>query len=97
MDGLIIISILVLGGFVMAAVRNKDEGTGKMSDQPVSIDNIRRGVQNGWYTADLIRVAGKPAIRLSGYTARDDQYIDVYPISEEDWQTLKAEGYSVDV
>lgn len=94
MDGLVVISILVLGGLLMAAAKTK--GTGAMSDNSVTLANIRRGVANGWHTAQLTRVNGQPAIRLSGTTTNDEQFVDVYPISENDWQTLKKDGYAVD-
>lgn len=94
MDGLVIISILVLGGFLMAATRNRDESVYGMEDDPVSIENIRRGVANGWYTCTLTRVNGIPAVRLSGRTADGKTYTDVFAVTEEDWQTLKKEGYA---
>lgn len=96
MDGLIIISILVLGGFVMA-VMNKKEDVAGMQDKFVTIDNIRRGVQEGWYKAILLRVNGQPAVYLYGRDISGNQTGDTYPISEADWQTLRAEGYSTDV
>ena len=92
MDGLVIISILVLGGFLMAASRNRS--VDGMEDDPVSIENIRRGVANGWYTCVLTRVNGIPAVRLSGRTADGNTYTDVFAVTEEDWQTLKKEGYA---
>ena len=94
MDGLVIISILVLGGFLMATTRNRDESVYGMEDDPVSIENIRRGVANGWYTCVLTRVNGIPAVRLSGRTADGKTYTDVFAVTEEDWQTLKKEGYA---
>ena len=94
MDGLIIISILLLGGLAIAAAKkNSVDG---MSDKPVSINNIRMGVERGWYTATLCIVQGIPAIRLTGKDASGKTYSDVYPISEQDWETLKAEGYNVE-
>ena len=95
MDGLIVIGILLLGGIAMAAAKKKNaNGTGLITDQPVTIDNIRKGVERGWYNALLCRVDGQPAIYLYGIDANGNNYGDTYPISEADWQTLKAEGYS---
>lgn len=65
-----------------------------LEDDPVSIDNIRMGVQRGWYTCVLTRVNGIPAVRLSGRTADGKTYTDVFAVTEEDWQTLKKEGYA---
>ena len=78
----------------MAAAKKHDSVDG-MEDTPVSIDNIRKGVANGWYTAVLTTVDGAPAVRLSGKTATGKDFTDVYPILPEDWQTLKNEGYQV--
>ena len=94
MNELVLIGILVLGGLLIKAATNKVIGA--MTDTPVSLDNIRRGVANGWYTAQLTRINGAPAIRLSGTRTDDTQFVGVYPISEADWQTLKKEGYAVD-
>ena len=92
MDGIVIIGLLLLGG---ALIARSAKATSGMQDTPVSIDNIRRGVKEGWYICVLTRVDGKPAVRLSG-TATDGTYTTgVYPISENDWQTLKNEGYYV--
>lgn len=91
MNELILIGILVLGGIAMAAAKNK--GASGMSDKPVSIENIRRGVSQGWYTAKLTYKNGRPAIFLSGRTADGKVFSDVYPIAQADWDALKAEGY----
>ena len=79
----------------VAFIRSATRGTSGMNDTPVSIDNIRRGVANGWYKATLTRVNGKPAVRLYGKDTAGNDYGDVFPISEHDWQTLKAERYDV--
>ena len=92
MNELILIGILVLGGIAMAAAKNK--GANGMSDKPVSIDNIRRGVSQGWYTAQLTHADGRTAIILSGRTADGKLFSGMYPISQADWDTLKAEGYA---
>lgn len=92
MNELILIGILLLGGIAMAAAKNK--GASGMSDKPVSIENIRRGVAQGWYTAKLTHVSGQPAIILSGRTADGKVFSDVYPIAQSDWDALKAEGYA---
>lgn len=95
MDGLIVLGILLLGGFVISAMKSKDDVAG-MQDRFVTIDNIRRGVKEGWYKATLLRVNGQPAVYLYGRDTNGKQTGDTYPISEADWQTLKAEGYSVE-
>ena len=91
MNELILIGILVLGGI---AISKAAKGASGMSDKQVSIENIRRGVAQGWYTAQLTHVSGKPAIILSGRTADGKVFSDVYPIAQADWDALKAEGYA---
>lgn len=90
MDGIIIFGLLLLGG---ALIARSAKATAGMDDTPVSIDNIRKGVARGWYSCVLTRVDGKPAVRLIGTTTDGEATADVYPITENDWQTLKAEGY----
>ena len=89
--------LLIIGGIVLAVafMRSATHGMSGMNDKPVFLDSIRMGVARGWYAATLTRVDGKPAIRLFGKDANGDDYGDVFPISEHDWQTLKNEGYSV--
>lgn len=96
MDALILISALLLGGFAMATL-TKPRTTDGMEDTPVSIDNIRRGVAEGWYTCTLVVVDGIPAVHLTGKTANGKPYSDIYPITQADWNTLKAEGYKVEL
>ena len=93
MDGIVIIGLLLLGG---ALIARSAKATAGMDDTPVSLDNIRKGVARGWYTCTLTRVDGQPAVRLSGTTTDGEETSDVYPITEDDWQTLKAEGYKVE-
>jgi hypothetical protein len=90
MNELILIGILLLGGIAIA----KAKGANGMQDNPVSIDNIRRGVSQGWYTAKLTHVSGQTAIILSGRTADGKVFSGTYPIAQSDWDALKAEGYA---
>lgn len=66
-----------------------------MEDTPVSAENIRKGVARGWYNAVLVRVKGQPAVYLFGKDTNGAEYGDTFPISEEEWQQLKSEGYNV--
>lgn len=91
--------LLIIGGIVLAVafIRSATHGTSGMNDKPVSIDNIRRGVQNGWYKATLCTDNGKPAVILSGKNTDGKIYTDIYPISYDDWETLRKEGYEVEL
>lgn len=93
MDTLIL--IVIATACTLAFIR-KAEGTSGMNDPEATIDNIRRGVANGWYTCVLTRIEGKPAVKLSGKDAAGNDYEDVYPVSESTWQTLASEGYNVE-
>lgn len=95
MDGLIITAIILGVTFAAIAGRKRNDDISGMEEDPVSIENIRRVVANGWYTCVLTRVNGSAAVRLSGKVVNGKQFTDVYPITEEDWKTLKAEGYDV--
>ena len=96
MDEAIVISAVVVLGLLIMASKHRNEDVAGMEDIPVSADNIRKGVQRGWYSATLVRVNGVSAVRLSGRNADGMPYSDVFPISEADWQTLKTEGYAVE-
>lgn len=64
---------------------------GAMSDTPVSLDNVRKGIARGWYKAQLCTVDGKPAVKLSG-TANGKPYSDYYPVTQAAWTALKSDG-----
>ena len=97
MDAWIITGIFAAMALAALAGRKSQAALTGMEDMPVSIDNIRRGVANGWYTCTLVVVDGIPAVHLSGRTADGKPYSDVYPITKEDWNTLQAEGYKVEL
>lgn len=63
-----------------------------MSDPAVALDNLKRGIANGWYQAQLTTVDGKPAVRLSGKLTNGKQFSDVYPITPEVATELKQMG-----
>lgn len=77
-------------GLLMIA--NKKKGVGKMDDPAVALDNLKRGIANGWYTAQLTMVDGKQAVRLSGKLINGKQFSDVYPITPEVAAELKQMG-----
>lgn len=91
MDKLVL--IVFFAACSLAFIRGK--GTAGMNDPETDIANIRRGVANGWYNCVLTRVDGKAAVMLSGKKPTGENYTDVYPVSEQTWQTLKNDGYKV--
>ena len=89
-------ALLIIGAIAAVLIAsNRAQSVRGMRDNPVRLDNIRRGVANGWYKAILVRVGDKPAIHLFGKDAAGNDYGDIFPISEHDWQILKNEGYRV--
>lgn len=77
-------------GLLFARTR-KIVGAGTMQDTPVSLENVRKGIARGWYSAQLCTVDGRPAVKLSG-TANGKPYSDYYPVSQATWDALKADG-----
>lgn len=77
-------------GLLMIA--NKRRGVGSMDDAPVALENLKRGIANGWYQAQLTTVDGKPVVRLSGKLTNGKPYSDVYPITAEVQAELKQMG-----
>lgn len=73
-------------------IANKQRGVGSMSDAPVALDNLKRGIANGWYTAQLTMVNGQQAVRLSGKLTDGREYSDVYPVTVEVANELRAMG-----
>lgn len=87
-------TLLIIGAAVAALLiaRKKTTGTGSMSDMPVTLANVRMGIQRGWYSAELTAVNGQKAVRLSGKQTDGSYTSDVYPVDEATWQALKQDG-----
>ena len=97
MDGILVIGIIAAVAFFTLASKPSQAAANGMEDTPVSADNIRRGVTNGWYTCVLVYVDGIPAVRLSGRTADGKLFTDVYPVTQTDWDALATEGYQKEI
>lgn len=90
-------TLLIIGAIAAVLIAsNRAQSVRGMRNKPVLLENIREGVANGWYKAVLVRVGDKPAIHLFGKDAAGNDYGDIFPISEHDWQVLKNEGYRVE-
>lgn len=70
----------------------KKSGVGAMSDQAPTLDNLKRGIANGWYTARLTIVDGQQAVELSGKLTNGQLYSDVYPITSAVAKELQQMG-----
>ena len=86
----ILTSVVVLIGLL--AIANKQRAIGSMSDPEVALDNLKRGIANGWYQAELTMVNGQQAVRLSGKLTNGKPYSDVYPITPEVAAELRRIG-----
>ena len=62
------------------------------TDEFVSLKNIRRGIANQWYTATIAIQDGKYLVRLTGKETDGDISDAYYPITEETYNALKADG-----
>lgn len=76
----------------LAKMRKKIEHVSGMTDAAPTLENLKRGIANGWYTAELTMVNGRQAIRLSGKLTNGKKYSDVYPVTPEVAQELRKMG-----
>ena len=65
-------SVIVAIGLVLIA--NKQSKVSGMTDASPALENLKRGIANGWYTAELTVVNGQQAVRLSGKLTNGKQY-----------------------
>ena len=94
MNGIVIIGALAAMALICAAAKEKKMPMG-LYRYDVDAEDIREGVQNGWYTCQLTTKNGDPAVILSGKMTNGEDYRGVFTISERDWNALKHEGYEV--
>lgn len=86
---------LALGAAFVWKLLSKQKSVGKMSDPAPALENLKRGIANGWYTAEITTVDGKQAVRLSGKLTDGTYYQDVYPISTQVANELRMMGVRV--
>ena len=86
----ILTSVVVSIGLL--AFANRQRAVGSMSDLEVALDNLKRGIANGWYQAELTMVNGQQAVRLSGKLTNGKPYSDVYPITPKVASELRKMG-----
>lgn len=87
------VTLLILIGVLCIAGRCRTEKTlGRLSDRPLSLDNILMGVERGWYRAKTEKTSFGYAVYLSGTKATGEETTDIYPISEETYNELKQRG-----
>lgn len=91
-SGIITLGALVAVALICAAAKKNPQG---LIEYDVKAEEIREGVQNGWYSAKLTIQDGHTAVILSGKMTNGEDYTGVFVISESDWNALKNEGYEV--
>lgn len=84
--------VLSIGAVLLWKILYKTKSVGAMTDPAPTLDNLKRGISNGWYTAKLVMVDGQQAVRLTGKLTNGKQYSDVYPITPEVTAELKQMG-----
>lgn len=87
-----LIFTLLLMTIGVARIRKKLNEVSGMTDAAPTLDNLKRGMANGWYQAQLTMVNGRQAVRLSGKLTNGREYSDVYPVTPEVAAELKRMG-----
>lgn len=93
MNGIVIIGALAAVALICAAAKKNQQG---LVEYDVDSEDIREGVQNGWYTCVLTTKDDMPAVILSGKMTNGEDFQGVYTISPNDWKALQKEGYAVE-
>lgn len=86
------IGLALAAAITWKLLHKRSQKVGAMTDPMPTLDNIKRGIANGWYTAKLTTFDGQQAVELSGKLINGQQYSDVYPITPEIAAELKQMG-----
>lgn len=85
-------TLLIIGAIILIGRKRTEQAVGKLSDRPLDLQNILMGVERGWYKARADKTTYGYVVYLSGKKADGSTTEDVYPISEETYNALKAKG-----
>lgn len=97
-NGLVILGALAVAALVAAAkCRKAQTDDPDIEDGYVSADNIREGVQNGWYNAVLVRRDGQPFVRVTGNNVNGEYVDELFHITQEDFDELQADGFLIEL
>ena len=58
----------------------------------ISLDNVRRGIQNQWYKATIKQIDGEFFAHLVGMETDGDISDGYYPITQDTFYSLKEDG-----
>ena len=89
--------ITAIGLALAAAVawkllKKRSKKIGAITDPMPTLDNLKRGIANGRYTAKLTTFDGQQAMALSGKLTDGTPYVDIYPITEDIANELRKIG-----
>ena len=86
------IGLIIAGIAAFIVGKRKSAPVGKLSDQPLELGNILRGVERGWYKARVGKLSTGYVVYLSGKKANGQYTEDVFPITEETYNALVERG-----
>ena len=91
-NGVVILGALVAVALIATAAKKCP--TGARDPEYISLENIRRGVSEGWYEINGL-YASKAGyfVSLKGKTTDGEDFIGSYAISKTDFDMLRKEGY----
>ena len=86
------IALIIAGIVAFLAGKKKSQSVGRLSDEPLDLNNILKGVERGWYKAKPAKLSTGYAVYLSGKKADGSFTKDVFPITKETYDALIAYG-----
>lgn len=89
------IGLSLAAAIIWKLLHKRSQMVGTMADPAPSMENLKRGIANGWYKAVITSVSGKLAVKLSGKLTDGKFYEDVYPITPDVADQLKQMGVPV--
>lgn len=86
------IGLALAAAITWKLLHKRSQRVGAMTDPMPTLDNLKRGIANGWYTAKLTTFDGQQAVELSGKLTDGTPYVDIYPITIEIANELRKIG-----
>ena len=86
------IGLALAAAITWKLLHKRSQKVGAMTDPMPTLDNLKRGIANGWYTAKLTTFDGQQAVELSGKLTDGKPFQDVYPITIAVAQELRKMG-----
>ena len=86
------IGLALAAAITWKLLHKRSQKVGAIADPMPTLDNLKRGIANGWYTAKLTTFDGQQAVELSGKLTDGTPYVDIYPITIEIANQLRKIG-----